>query len=40
MGTGYEGAEITASAQKQFTEQYVESGGREAGVADGRGFIG
>jgi limonene 1,2-monooxygenase len=41
MGTGYEGAQITGDAQKQFTEAYEAGGGVKQHVPDNdRGFIG
>jgi limonene 1,2-monooxygenase len=41
MSTGYSGAEITASAQKQFTEDYTkQSGMRPKAAASARSFIG
>ena len=40
MGTGYSGAEITESAQKQFTAAYEERTGRSQTAASGPGLIG
>jgi limonene 1,2-monooxygenase len=40
MGTGYEGAEITATAQEQFAADYEKRTGVRATAADNRGFIG
>jgi hypothetical protein len=41
MSTGYSGAEITASAQKQFTDDYAKRTGREQKAgSDARSFIG
>jgi hypothetical protein len=41
MSTGYSGAEITASAQQQFTAEYEKaSGRRQKASSDARSFIG